>query len=480
MLLTEFRSVVARRADALAVVVPDGERVSYGELSLRVDRALGWLRARGIGEGQVVATWLDNGIDYVALVFALAGSGAIHVPISRSATPEHIAWLVEQTKPALVVGAEPLPDVVVEQVTTAELAAGSEVIGARPFAAYEGAFRLLETSGSTGKPRLVTWRQDDLLHDRRQWIAYTATTAADVLFNRHTLDVAHGCDVHLFPALLSGALLVLADPSAAPDQLLRWLEETGATVCSALPRHYELLTQAARSRSVDLSALRIPLCGGAYLSGQVVADAAEVLGIHIRRIYGSTEFGIVLGNMDDAVQDTRGMTPVTGVEIRLAPLDAAWPSIGEVLARSTHTSVGYFGDLAATSATFRDGWYHTGDVAEFDGEYRVLGRVADLLGGSAGPVFSPGVEAALTAACPITEAAVLAPLPGETEGEALVVATPAVGVEDERVRAAIRAVLDDLGVRAEIVLAATIPHTAVGKVDKPALRKGRTSNVRQH
>ncbi|RAO25272.1 Linear gramicidin synthase subunit B [Micromonospora noduli] len=479
MLLTEFRSVVARRADALAVVVPDGERVTYGELSLRVDRALGWLRARGIGEGQVVATWLDNGIDYVALVFALAGSGAIHVPISRSATPEHIAWLVERTKPALVVSAEPLPDVVVEQVTTAELATGSELIGARQFGAHEGAFRLLETSGSTGKPRLVTWRQDDLLHDRRQWIAYTATTAADVLFNRHTLDVAHGCDVHLFPALLSGALLVLADPSASPDQLLLWLQETGATVSSALPRHYELLTQAAHGRSVDLSAMRMPLCGGAYLSGQAVADAAEVLGIHIRRIYGSTEFGIVLGNMDDAVQTTRGMTPVTGVEIRLAPLDAAWPSIGEVLARSTHTSVGYFDDAAATSATFRDGWYHTGDVAEFDGEYRILGRVADLLGGSAGPVFCPGVEAALTAACPITEAAVLAPLPGETEGGALVVATPAAGAEDERVRAAIRAVLEDLGVRAEIVLAATIPHTAVGKVDKPALRKGRTSNVRQ-
>lgn len=274
-------------------------------------------------------------------------------------------------------------------------------------------FRLLETSGSTGKPRLVAWTQEDLPQDRLQWIDYTATTAADTVFNRHTLDVAHGCDVHLFPALLSGARLVLADPGAPPATLPRWLEQTGATVHSGLPRHYEQLVEATEGGTTRLPSLRLPLCGGAYLSERVVDDAAKMLGVHIRRIYGSTEFGIVLGNMEDMLQTERGMSPVTGVEVDLMPIDPALPGIGEIVARSPHTSTGYAGDEAATAAAFDGGWYRTGDVASHRGEYRILGRVADLLRGARGPVFAPQMEASLVATCQVTEAVVLAPLAGD-------------------------------------------------------------------
>ena len=238
----------------------------------------------------------------------------------------------------------------------------------------------------------MSWRQDDLLTDRRKWIRWTGLSAQDRVCCMHPLDVAHGTDVHLFPALLSGAELILVK-SATPETVLDTLAEHGATVFSALPRHYEQLVEVSEARGgVRLPSLRLPLCGGAYLSGATVRRAEDALGIHIRRIYGSTEFGIVFGNLDDAPQEARGMRPLPGVEVRLDPLDARHPQQGEIVARSSATSVGYHDDSEATARAFVNGWYRTGDVAELglDGEYRVVGRTGDAIAVAGRPLRPRG------------------------------------------------------------------------------------------
>ena len=53
--------------------------------------------------------------------------------------------------------------------------------------------------------------------------------------------------------------------------------------------------------------------------------------------------------------------------------------------------LGYWRDEAATAAKVRDGWLHTGDLAEVDdeGNYRSIGRADDLIS-SAGHRIGPG------------------------------------------------------------------------------------------
>ncbi|BCJ61427.1 acyl-CoA synthetase [Micromonospora endophytica] len=468
MLYQAFRRVAADHGDRVAVRSAEGEEISYAQLVHLVERISAELSTLGVAPGDVVATRLANSPGYVGLILALARSGAVHVPISRSAAPDRIDWSIERTGPRLLVD-EPdhgpydrLPTVGLDELVTGR----ARLDGAAEPAVHTGLFRMLETTGSTGMPKLVSWRQDDLLADRSAWLSYLGITPDDVFLTMHPLDVAHGVDVHMFPALLAGARLVLSDPEAAPGLLVDDLDRSGATVFSALPRHYD---QLAGCGPRTLSRLRLPLCGGAYLSQDVVRQSRHRLGIHIRRIYGSTEFGIVLGNLDDVPQEDRGMRPLPEVQVQLGPLTGqpsqppagegdAGRSVGEILARSPHTSRGYHADPTATAQAFRDGWYHTGDVAERTptGEYRVLGRVADAMPADGGVRFAAPVEAALQACGLVAEAAVLPSLPGVEPVAAVVGARDA---SADTVRAAAEKVLREHGLAIPLRVLDQLPYT---------------------
>lgn len=78
---------------------------------------------------------------------------------------------------------------------------------------------------------------------------------------------------------------------------------------------------------------------------------------------------------------------------------------------------GYFERPEETAAAIRDGWYHTGDLAERDDEgyYTIVGRRREVIR-SGGETISPvEVEAAIAAAPGIADIAVIG-LPDENWG----------------------------------------------------------------
>ncbi|WP_051338109.1 class I adenylate-forming enzyme family protein [Streptomyces flavidovirens] len=474
VLFDAFREMAAERHDQVAVRTTSGEILTYGELSVYAQRLARGLARHGVLPGTVVATRLENSPGYVALMLALCRLGAVHLPISPASPPARAQWLADQARPALLVtsgdpAAAPHGPRAVALAGIRQAGEGAPEVPPVLPDAGDVPFRLLETSGSTGRPKLVAWRQPDLLSDRTEWIRLLGIAPGDVLGCMHPLDVAHGTDVHMWPALLSGAELLLVSP-AAPSDVLAALREHAVTVFSALPRHYEQLAEAAGALGgVPLPHLRLPLSGGAYLGGSTVRRVRKTLGVGMRRIYGSTEFGIVLGNFDGEHQEERGMRPLPGVEVRLAPLRPGTPRLGELIARSAATASGYYGNPEATAASFQDGWYHTGDVAELgaDGEYRLLGRVGDAIAAGDGVVFAPPLEETLADRCPVREVVVLA---GATGG-VLIVAAPSPGVPANEAADSLTAVLEDVGIAAPVRIVDEIPHTPVGKPDRPRARE---------
>src|SRR5690348_10827271 len=55
----------------------DGVSVSRAAFEQRVDEATAWLAAQGIGKGDVIAVWLVNRLEWMALLFAAARLGGI-------------------------------------------------------------------------------------------------------------------------------------------------------------------------------------------------------------------------------------------------------------------------------------------------------------------------------------------------------------------------------------------------------------------
>ncbi|SCL19345.1 Acyl-CoA synthetase (AMP-forming)/AMP-acid ligase II [Micromonospora pallida] len=501
MLYDAVRAVARRDPQASAVRTTDGDTATYAHLCALADRVGGGLARAGVGDGHVVAVSMDNSIGYVALILAVARLGATYVPMIREFSAEDVRTALDLTGPTVVVAdgrRAPLPGTT-RVLDLADLLT-ADPLPDTPGPSHRGRFRLLWTSGSTGFPKMMSWRQDKFVAERRRWIRHTGLTAQDVFFCRHPLDVAHATDLHVFAALLGGGELVLGDPHAGPAEQLRALADSGATVLSALPRHYEQLIEAARQHGdADVSSLRLPFCGGTYVSPQVIRDCDAVLGVRIRQLYGSTEFGLAAVNLTDTVQTDADMSLVRGVSARLDPMPDGGPTtqhavgessgaarhavgessgaarhaVGELVLRSAYTSEGYLNNPEAHARTFRDGEYWTGDVAQrnADGSYRILGRVSEALAAREGLLLAPMLDEEIQQRCPVRESVTLPVEPSAYGNQVVIVARPAPETARTEVEASIRTVLDGHGLTGPIHLVEALAYTAVGKPHKSLLRR---------
>jgi long-chain acyl-CoA synthetase len=129
--------------------------------------------------------------------------------------------------------------------------------------------------------------------------------------------------------------------------------------------------------------LRLPVSGAAPL-GRDLARFYEAIGMPLLEGYGLTEGGITILN---PIGDTRAGSigkPLPGVEVRLG-------DDGELLIKGPCLFSGYFNDPEASKAVLRDGWLHTGDVAEIDsnGYIYITGRKKELIVSSNGKKIYP-------------------------------------------------------------------------------------------
>ncbi|MGE5539139.1 MAG: AMP-dependent synthetase/ligase [Gemmatimonas sp.] len=148
--------------------------------------------------------------------------------------------------------------------------------------------------------------------------------------------------------------------------------------------------------------LKAMVSGGAPLNPDV-GLFFTALGVRILQGYGQTESAPVVScNLPTHVKvDTVG-PPIDGAEVRIA-------DDGEILVRGELVMEGYWNDPANTAVAIRDGWLHTGDIGEFDGDgfLRITDRKKDIIVNSGGDNISPArVEGLLTLRPEIAQAMV--------------------------------------------------------------------------
>ena len=140
--------------------------------------------------------------------------------------------------------------------------------------------------------------------------------------------------------------------------------------------------------------------------------------------------------------------------------------------------LGYWRDEEATAGKVRDGWLHTGDLAEVDeeGNYHSIGRVDDLIS-SGGHRIGPGeIEECLIRHPAVAIAAVIG-VPDAIRGEvvkAFVVTAPGASGSPELVaelQELVRTRLSGYEVPRAIEFVAELPLTVTGKIRRAELRR---------
>ncbi|MBA4791484.1 MAG: AMP-binding protein [Rhizobiales bacterium] len=146
---------------------------------------------------------------------------------------------------------------------------------------------------------------------------------------------------------------------------------------------YWLLIFRALQNYIGLGRVKVAMTGAAPISPRIVRFF-RTLGVPLVEVYGATETtGLACGQKLSHLVPLCVGAPAKGVEIRLGDM-------GEILVRGDTVFAGYYKNDEATQTTIRDGWLHTGDVAEMvDGQIKIVDRLKDIMITAGGKNLSP-------------------------------------------------------------------------------------------
>ena len=98
-----LQSLIGSEPAADPALVFDGRPVSRAEFSRKVEQTTAWLAAQGIAKGDVVAVWLVNRVEWIALLFAAAQLGAIVAAVNTRYRSAEVSHLLELSGAKLLV-----------------------------------------------------------------------------------------------------------------------------------------------------------------------------------------------------------------------------------------------------------------------------------------------------------------------------------------------------------------------------------------
>ncbi len=478
---------------------------SFFELDEKVDEAARALRAQGIRAGDSVVLMLKNVPEFIILQQAIGRLGGAAVTISWRSTLSELRYLVDNSQARCIFFDASVAEVVRELMPSAKEQLAGRAFAVRgevaDFESFEDVVRegaaagaseaiddladeaavVIYTSGTTGKPKgaVRKFSRDAMV----QVLSFMGETPMRVGQTHLAVCPLYHSTAFGFVALsyVLGSTVVLLDqfePQLFLDALEQHNVDHTAVVPTMLHRTLGLGADAIRSR--DTSNLKAIFTGGAPLSARLATDIMAAYGDKLYNFYGSTETGLVtVASPTDlrAAPGTIGRC-IGGNDIRLIRDDdtlAAPGEVAELFVRSGNLVDGYHGNLDATRASMKAGYFSVGDLARCDsrGHYFLEGRKRDMVISGGVNVYPREVESVLAAHPAVGEVAVIGVADDEW-GErvrAFVALAPEAKCDEADLLAYCRDELAGPKRPREIVFMDQLPRNPTGKVLKRQLRE---------
>ena len=92
--LSSFIRYHATRTPQRTAIVYKDRRISFAEFYQRIEKAAGYLAARGIGPDDVVAVMMKTSAAFLELAFAASHLGAVFLPINFRLAADEVEYIV--------------------------------------------------------------------------------------------------------------------------------------------------------------------------------------------------------------------------------------------------------------------------------------------------------------------------------------------------------------------------------------------------
>ncbi|MDO0917560.1 acyl-CoA synthetase [Streptomyces sp. DT2A-34] len=477
----------ARRTPARVAVDHRGRTWTYEELDEAVSRAASVLLGQGLTPGDRVGAYGHNSDAYLIAFLACARAGLVHVPVNHNLTGDDLAYIVGQSGSSLVLTDPDLADRLPDGVPTLPLRGADDSLLARQATAavYDGPeprsedlVQLLYTSGTTALPKGAMMTHRALVHEYLSAIAALDLSAGDRPV--HSLPLYHSAQMHVFllPYLAVGATNIILDGPDG-DQLFDLIEAGRADSLFAPPTVWIALAGRPDFATRDLDGLRKAYYGASIMPVPVLERLRERWPkLAFYNCFGQSEIGplatVLAPDEHKGRMDSCGRT-VLFVDARVVDEngeDVPDGTPGEIVYRSPQLCEGYWDKPEETAEAFRDGWFHSGDLAVRDahGYFTIVDRVKDVINSGGVLVASRQVEDALYTHEGVAEVAVIG-LPDERWIEAVTaVVVPRGEVTEAELIEHAREKLAHFKAPKRVVFVDGLPRNASGKILKRELR----------
>ncbi|MBI5586630.1 MAG: AMP-binding protein [Deltaproteobacteria bacterium] len=344
---------------------------------------------------------------------------------------------------------------------------------------------LLLSGGTTGIPKLIPRTHNDYV--------YNFLCNAEVCrLDEHTVSLIAIPQEHNFAIACPGLKGVLSkggcevlSENPGPGDMLELIDRHRVTHCIAVPTMIVGLLNHPKRQEYNLDSLEVILTGGSKLNPEIALRIAPELGCDVQQVLGMAEGPLYWVRRDDPPEVklyTQGRPQSPGDEFKIVDpatgTEVPPGEVGELWCRGPHIIRGYYRAPEHNAKAFSaDGYYQSGDLVRLhpSGNVIVEGRIKDCINRGGEKISAEEVENHILAHPAVANCAYIA-MPDPLLGErACVYVIPRPGslitlkalndfLLQERKIAKFK-----LPERLELV--DSFPLTAVGKINKKALRQ---------
>ncbi len=432
-----------RQSRTRALITQDGRSQSFAELHDRSMQLANALAAHGRPHDHV-AILADNQPEYVEAYYGVPAARQRLVFLNyRLAAPE-LVRIINDAQATTLLYAEAFADTVAgvaSELTTVKrtlclgpeyeaFIAGQPTDAPRVDAADSDTAWLIYTSGTTGMPKGAMISHRNLFAAMFNAQVSMPDKPPPQPFFLFPFPLCHIAGYAVLGQHLAGNPVALMT-AYSPGEWMRMVDELAITSTALAPTMINMLLNDPAIEHHRLDSLTSLGYGASSIPAEVLRRAMDRFGPIFTQGFGMTELSgnVIFMSKEDHVRAAReapGLLQAAGrvgalADVRIVDAegrDCPAGSPGEIVVRGDQVLGGYWNRPDATAEAFRDGWFHTGDMARMDedGFVYIVDRKKDMIVSGAENVYPREVEEALYDHPAVAEAAVFG-LPDEHWGE---------------------------------------------------------------